>query len=114
MSGKQSKLDKRLNKLVAGLPGVRHAVEDAAKEIQRDAKLLAHGHGSLPEHIHLRYPNRYDTEVTLTHTAALSIEHGHDDAVFGSGWVPGLHIMRDAAHGRMIPDTTAPDITHLL
>lgn len=89
-----------INKYIAGLPGVRAAVRDAAHEIQDDARALAVGHGTLPECIKLDYPNEYDVDVVLDHEAALSIEFGHDDAVFHSGWIPGLHIMRDAAGAR--------------
>ncbi|MDR0285768.1 MAG: DUF5403 family protein [Propionibacteriaceae bacterium] len=88
-----------IGRLVAGLPGVRAAVRDAAQDIRDDARMLATGHGTLPECISLEYPNEYDVDVVMAHEAALSIEYGHDDAVYDTGWVAGLHIMRDAAAG---------------
>lgn len=89
---------KELNRYIASLPGVRDTVRDNARDIRDTARVLALGHGTLPDCINLDYPNEYDIDVVMEHEAALSIEFGHDDAVFDSGWVPGLHIMRDAAH----------------
>ena len=91
--------NRQINKLVALLPEVRAAVEAKAEKIATIARGLAVSHGSLPECITLEHPNRFDTNVVMTHVAALSIEEGHDDEVFNSGWVPGLHIMRNAAAG---------------
>jgi hypothetical protein len=88
---------KNINRMIASLPGVREAVKDAARRIQEDARALAAGHGGLARNIRLEYPNKFDTDVVLTHENALSIEVGHEDKVFNSGWVPGLHIMRGAA-----------------
>ncbi|MDR2897034.1 MAG: DUF5403 family protein [Propionibacteriaceae bacterium] len=88
-----------INKLIAGLPGVRRSVIGKAEEIAATARGLARGHGSLPGCISVEYPNPFDADAVMTHKAALSIETGHDDEVFHSGWVPGLHIMRDAAAG---------------
>jgi hypothetical protein len=86
-----------VGKIVAGLPGVHQAVVEAGRDIRDLARLYAAGHGDLPACVKLEYPNRYDVDVVLVHEAALSIEFGHDDAVYKSGWVPGLHILRDAA-----------------
>jgi hypothetical protein len=86
-----------IGKLIASLPGVHQEVVQAGREIRRAAQSLAKGHGTLPATIHLEYPNKYDVDVVMEHKAALSIEEGHEDKVFDSGWVPGLHIMRDAA-----------------
>lgn len=86
-----------VNKMIAGLPGVQAAVLAAAHEVRDVAKELAVGHGNLPAHISLDRPNEYDVDVVLDHHNALSIEVGHMDMVFHSGFVPGLHVMRDAA-----------------
>ncbi len=85
------------SKVLATLPGVQAAVHQTARRVRDNAKALAVGHGSLPEVISLERPNEYDVDVVLDHHNALSIETGHMDKVFNSGFVPGLHIMRDAA-----------------
>ena len=85
-------------KQLAGLPGVQRAVDDAAGSIARTAKALAAGHGGLAADISVERVGPYDVDVVLDHEAAAAIEYGHEDKVFGSGWVPGLHIMRDAAN----------------
>jgi len=89
--------DKAFRRRLATLPGVRQAVRGKAKQIEATAKALAAGHGGLAARIGLEYPNPIDVDVVLSHEAALSVEVGHDDAVFDSGWVEGLHVMRDAA-----------------
>jgi len=86
-----------LNSEVAKMPAVQAAVRAVAEQIETTAKALAAGHGGLSADIRVIAPNAYDYDVVLDHEAAMSIEFGHQDAVFGSGWVPGLHIMRDAA-----------------
>ena len=86
-----------INRQIAELPGVQQAVLDAAHEIRDTARSLAVGHGSLPRCITLERPNDVDVDVVMDHHNALSIEVGHWDKVFFSGFVPGLHIMRDAA-----------------
>lgn len=86
-----------VNSYVAGLPGVQQAVLDGAHEVRSRARALAVGHGSLPGVIVLERPNEFDYDVVMDHHNALSIEVGHWDMVFFSGFVPGLHIMRDAA-----------------
>lgn len=83
---------------LAGLPGVQRSVDEAAGSIARVAKALAAGHGSLAGDITVERVGPYDVDVVLEHEAALAIELGHEDKVFHSGWVPGLHIMRDAAN----------------
>ena len=88
---------RRVNSQVAALPGVQQAVMNAAQSIQSTAKALAVGHGGLAGDISLDRPNEYDVDVVLDHQNALSIEYGHMDEVFGSGWVEGLHVMRDAS-----------------
>ena len=85
------------NSRIALLPGVQQAVLDAAHEIRGKAKALAVGHGGLAGDISLDRPNEFDVDVVMNHHNALSIETGHWDMVFFSGFVPGLHIMRDAA-----------------
>lgn len=90
-------MGRRVNSRVAGLPGVQQAVFTQAGAILQTAKTLAVGHGGLAGDISLERPNDYDVDVVLEHRNALSIEAGHFDAVFGSGWVEGLHILRDAA-----------------
>ncbi len=82
---------------LAALPGVQGQVDDVAGRIYRAARSLAAGHGGLPGDIHIRRIGSYDVDVVMEHEAALAIEVGHIDKVFGSGWVPGLHIMRDAS-----------------
>jgi len=88
-----------VGRIVAGLPGVHAAVVKAATVILENARINALGHGNLAAHLNLEYPNRYDVNVTLRHVAALSIEEGHWDEVFHSGYVPGLHVLRDAVAG---------------
>lgn len=85
-----------MNETVAGLPGVHRAVRQRAEAIASTARSLAAGHGGLGADISVE-DHGYDVDVVLSHEAALSIEYGHMDRVFGSGWVPGLSIMRDAA-----------------
>lgn len=86
-----------VNSEVASLPGVQAAVMAAAREIKTAARTLAVGHGGLAGDILLDRPNEFDVDVVMDHHNALSIEVGHWDKVFWSGFVPGLHIMRDAA-----------------
>lgn len=86
-----------INSQVARLPGVQASVLAEGQAIKKTAKALAAGHGSLSANIKLERVRDVDVAVVLEHEAALSIETGHMDEVFGSGWVPGLHIMRDAA-----------------
>jgi hypothetical protein len=86
-----------VDRTVASLPGVQQAVHDRARAVQLTAKALAVGHGGLAGDIHIRRANKYDYDVVLEHKAALSIEVGHWDEVFHSGWVEGLHILSRAA-----------------
>lgn len=88
---------KSTNSYIAGLPGVQQAVFDAAHEVQAKAKMLSAGHGGLAGDISLDRPNEFDVDVVLNHHNALSIEVGHWDMVYFSGFVPGLHVMRDGA-----------------
>ncbi|MFT4225309.1 DUF5403 family protein [Micropruina sp.] len=83
---------------LAGLPGVQREVDQAARKVARTAKALAAGHGSLAGDIKVERVGPLDVDVVLEHEAALAIEVGHVDKVFKSGWVPGLHIMRNAAN----------------
>lgn len=85
------------NRYVATLPGVQAAVHQKAREIRDTARSLAVGHGGLADDISLERPNEFDVDVVMDHHNALSIEVGHEDNVFHSGFVPGLHIMCDAA-----------------
>jgi hypothetical protein len=86
----------KINRQIAALPGVRDAVKAAARSIERNAKVLAQGHGGLAGDIALAYPNRYDVDVEIRHTAALAIEVGHFTPD-GTEWVPGIHVLTDAA-----------------
>jgi hypothetical protein len=93
----------RFERQLLDLPGVREAVKTKAKQIQATARSLAGGHGGLAADIGLEYPNAHDIDVVMSHDHALSIEVGHWDKARGSGWVPGLHIMRDAAAAHKQP-----------
>lgn len=82
---------------LAQLGGVQRAVDAKAESIALTAKALASTHGGLAEDIKVERITPTDVDVVMEHVAAAAIEHGHVDAVFGSGWVQGLHIMRNAA-----------------
>ncbi len=83
---------------LAGLPSVQREVHQGANKVARTAKALAAGHGGLAGDIKVERVGLFDVDVVLQHEGALAIEVGHVDKVFDSGWVPGLHIMRDAAN----------------
>lgn len=87
-----------LTERLAGLPGVQREVDKAAHRVAGTAKALAAGHGGLAGDIKVERVGPFDVDVVLEHEGALAIEVGHVDKVFDSGWVPGLHIMRDAAN----------------
>lgn len=88
----------KLGERLAALPGVQREVDIAAHRIAGTAKALAAGHGGLAGDISVERVGIYDVDVVLEHEAALAIEVGHIDQVRGSGYVPGLHIMRNAAN----------------
>lgn len=82
---------------LATLPGVQGSVDERAERLARTARGLAATHGGLAADITVERVGPTDVDVVMEHEAAAAIEYGHVDKVFGSGWVQGLHIMRNAA-----------------
>lgn len=96
---------KRATRAVAAMTGVGQALDKAAAEVAARAKVNAAGHGSLAADIKTTR-GKIDRAVVLDRSDAANIELGHafnefrpDDAplIGPLRWVPGLHVMRDAA-----------------
>lgn len=112
--------DKEMNHLVAHMIAHHHELYAEAFRVAATVEALAAKHNKTGHYVgslRVEEGNPVDVDVVATDKAAAHIEWGHklsgvvpDDAVPGVGpvefvgdvaWVPGLHIMRNAAiaHG---------------
>lgn len=96
--------DKRVNRIVSHLPGVRAAVADAALDIgvEAEARLLSHrDYTNATNHQIEVEQGRVDSYVYLTGPAPMSVEFGHwvegKYKPFAPTYVPGLYIISQAA-----------------
>ncbi|MDR1265932.1 MAG: DUF5403 family protein [Propionibacteriaceae bacterium] len=89
---------KRFNRQLALTGPVQQGLRAKAEAVAQTMRALAAGHGGLPAKVAVEHTRgKVDWFATIRHEHMLSIEVGHLDEVFDSGWVPGLHIARDAA-----------------
>lgn len=97
---------KKMNKTISNLPGVKGAVRAKAGEIGVRAEMRLAGHrvtGAAHIEVEHNFPGAYghiDSRVSLIDEAALSIEYGHHLFVNGQRTgkhIAGLYIVRGAA-----------------
>lgn len=96
---------KRATRAVAAMGGVGKALDGFAEQVAAKAKANAAGHGTLASDIKTA-AGKIDRAVILDRDDGANIEFGHafnefrprgSEIIGPLRWVPGLHVMRDAA-----------------